>query len=62
MNTERKIDFPAVTICNMNPIDDEEKVRNHEVYGAFIKVQEKNPEARKFIVFLDNPGKSVITF
>ncbi|XP_018021890.1 degenerin del-1 [Hyalella azteca] len=42
LQTERPAQFPAVTLCNLNPINNEEKLRNDSVYGAFIDVQEKN--------------------
>ncbi|KAF2363775.1 Epithelial sodium channel [Trinorchestia longiramus] len=44
MKMDRKVDFPAITLCNLNPINNEDLVRDHDFYGAFVKVQEENLE------------------
>ena len=38
---EDKVPFPAVTICNLNPLNIKEKLRKDATYSAFIAVQEK---------------------
>ncbi|XP_018021886.2 uncharacterized protein LOC108678058 [Hyalella azteca] len=45
LQTERPAKFPAVTLCSLNPINNEEALRNDSVYGAFIDVQEQNSVA-----------------
>ncbi|XP_047738321.1 uncharacterized protein LOC108678059 [Hyalella azteca] len=45
LQTERPAQFPAVTLCSLNPINNEEALRNDSVYGAFIEVQEQNTVA-----------------
>ena len=48
MKSEDKVDFPAVTICNLNPLNTKTKLINHETYGAFVRVQQKHTTPSQF--------------
>ncbi|KAF2354278.1 Ets domain [Trinorchestia longiramus] len=43
---ESPVMFPAVTLCNLNPINNEDQLREHNIYAAFISLQEENTEAQ----------------
>ncbi|KAG7155321.1 Acid-sensing ion channel 5-like [Homarus americanus] len=37
-------EFPAVTVCNLNPLASKDKLRGHEKWGPFIYIEEMNAE------------------
>nr|XP_053638313.1 uncharacterized protein LOC128692952 isoform X1 [Cherax quadricarinatus] len=38
---ERTVLFPAVTLCNLNPLPRKDKLHDHPVYGAFVQVEDE---------------------
>ncbi|XP_042865706.1 uncharacterized protein LOC122249150 isoform X2 [Penaeus japonicus] len=32
-------EFPAVTVCNLNPLPNKEKLKDHPLWGAFIRIE-----------------------
>ncbi|KAF2361811.1 Epithelial sodium channel [Trinorchestia longiramus] len=41
---ERKVPYPAVTFCNLNPLTQRSKVSSHTTYGAFVQLQQQNQQ------------------
>lgn len=35
-----KVDFPAVSICNLNPLPSKEKLKGHDVWRNFVYLEE----------------------
>ncbi|XP_068238635.1 degenerin-like protein asic-1 [Palaemon carinicauda] len=40
---ESVVEFPAVTVCNLNSMANKEMLRNHSIWGAFVEVEDLNP-------------------
>ncbi|KAK7073351.1 hypothetical protein SK128_014300 [Halocaridina rubra] len=38
------VEFPAITVCNLNPLPFKDELRDHKLWGAFIKIEEANSE------------------
>ncbi|KAF2361812.1 Epithelial sodium channel [Trinorchestia longiramus] len=46
MLSERKVDFPAVSLCNLNPLNVKDEVSHDKIYGGFVELENDNVEAK----------------